>query len=460
MPMPFPTDFAWGAATSAYQVEGAPAEDGKGVSIWDTFAHQPGRIANGDTGDMACDHYHRWAEDVEIMASLGVNAYRFSVSWPRIQPTGRGRPNAPGVAFYDRLVDRLLERGIRPAVTLDHWDLPQALQDDGGGWQNRDTAQRFGEYSEIVVAALGDRVSWWITHNEPWIVAALGHRLGIHAPGVRSVDAELRVAHHVLLSHGLALEAYRASGRRAPMGITLNLMPTYPEHPTPADRRAAVLSDGYTNRWYLDPLFRGSYPADVWAEFEARPDVRLDWLREGDLDRIHRAIDFLGVNYYARRVVRAPRHDEPSEFAWVVRSEGTTGIPTSDLGWEITPEAFVDLLVRLRADYGAIPILITENGCAIDDVVASDGTVDDPRRIAYLKAHIAAVEEAIARGVDVRGYFAWSLLDNFEWAEGYRPRFGIVHVDRASQRRTPKASARWLRAVIAANGLGGPVSRR
>jgi beta-glucosidase len=448
--MPFPTDFAWGTATSSYQVEGAVDEDGKGPSIWDTFTHTPGKVANGDTGDVACDHYHRWAEDVDLMASYGLNAYRFSVSWPRVQPDGRGAPNQKGLDFYRRLVDRLLERGIRPALTLNHWDIPQALQDEGG-WQSRDTCQRFAEYAALMYDALGDRVAWWITHNEPWIVAALGYRLGIHAPGVRDTQAELRTAHHLLVSHGIAVQAYRARGLTAPIGITLNLLPTYPQTDSEADARAAVLSDGYTNRWYLDPVFNGSYPADMLDYFGKR--FSLDFIRDGDLGTAAQPIDFLGVNYYARRVVRAPRPDETPEFAWVVRAETTTGIPTSDLGWEMTPEVLRDLLLHLRATYRSPTILITENGCALDDVVAPDAGVHDPRRIEFFRSHLAALEEAIDAGVDVRGFFAWSLLDNFEWAEGYGPRFGITYVDFASQRRIPKDSARWYGEVARRNGL-------
>jgi beta-glucosidase len=448
--MPFPPGFAWGAATSSYQIEGAPNADGKGPSIWDAFAHEPGRIANGDTGDVACDHYHRWAEDVDLMAACGLNAYRFSASWPRVQPEGRGAPNPAGIGFYDRLVDRLLERGIRPALTLNHWDIPQAVQDDGG-WRTRDTTERFADYAAVMYEALGDRVTWWITHNEPWVVAALGHRLGIHAPGIRDTEAELRVAHHLLLSHGLAVAAHRASGVRGEVGITLNMLPTYPQSETDADRRAAVLSDGYTNRWYLDPVLRGAYPADLLAYFGER--FALDWIADGDLERVAQPIDFLGVNYYARRVVRAPRPGEEAEFAWVVSTETTTGIPTSDLGWEMTPAVLTGLLLHLTDAYGRPQLLITENGCALDDVIEPDGAVHDPRRIEFMRTHLAATEAAIDRGADIRGYFAWSLLDNFEWAEGYGPRFGIVYVDYPTQRRIPKDSARWYADVIRRNGL-------
>jgi beta-glucosidase len=448
--MPFPPDFAWGAATSSYQIEGAVDEDGKGPSIWDTFTHTPGRIANGDTGDGACDHYHRWADDVDLMASHGLNAYRFSVSWPRVQPDGRGAPNEKGLDFYRRLTHRLREKGIRPALTLNHWDIPQAIQDDGG-WQSRDTVERFADYTALLADALGESVEWWITQNEPWIIAALGYRLGIHAPGVQDTEAELRTAHHLLLAHGAAVEAYRATGLSRPIGITLNLLPTYPQTDSEADARAAVLSDGYTNRWYLDPVFDGAYPADVLEYFGQR--FSLDWIQDGDLARVAQPIDFLGVNYYSRRVVRAPREDEAAEFAWVVRTETTTGIPTSDLGWEMTPPVLRDLLLHLRDRYRNPTILITENGCSLRDDIAADGGVHDPRRIAFFDGHLRAVEEAIDAGVDVRGFFAWSLMDNFEWAEGYGPRFGLTYIDYPTQRRIPKDSFAWYRDVIARSGL-------
>ena len=448
--MPFPPDFAWGTATSSYQIEGAVDEDGRGQSIWDTFCHTVGNVAYGDTGDVACDHYHRWADDVDLMASYGLGAYRFSIAWPRIQPDGGGAVNQKGVDFYRRLCERLLEKGIKPAATLYHWDLPQALQ-DGGGWQDRDVAERFAEYAAIMYDALGGGVAWWITHNEPWVVAAIGHRMGRHAPGLHDEAAELRVAHHLLLSHGMAVEAYRASGLSAPVGIALSLSPTYPQHETDADSRAAVLSDGYANRWYLDPIFRGSYPADLLELFGERHPI--DWVRDGDLARVQQPIDFLGVNYYARRVVRAPVGGESAEYAWVPSTEHRLDVPRSDIGWEMTPDTFVDLLVRLKADYGSPSILITENGCALDDTPGPDGQVHDPRRIEYLRTHLASVEESIARGVDVRGYFAWSLMDNFEWGEGYRQRFGITYVDFDTQERIPKDSARWYAEVAQRNGL-------
>ena len=450
--MPFPPDFAWGTATASYQIEGAVDEDGRGPSIWDTFSHTPGKVANGDTGDVACDHYHRWADDVDLIASYGLNAYRFSVAWPRIQPSGRGPANQRGIDFYRRLVDRLVEKGIRPCATLYHWDLPQALQDDGGGWQNREIVDRFTEYAEIVYEALGDGVAWWLTHNEPWCVAAVGHRMGVHAPGLRDIVAELKTAHHLLLSHGRAVEAYRASGRTAPIGITLNLSPTYPERETDADRAAASMSDAYANRWYLDPVFRGEYPADLLELFTRRHG--LDWVRDGDLAAARQPTDFLGVNYYSRRVVRVPEPGDASEFPWVDSTVRSPDIPRSAMGWEITPETLTDLLVRLKEDYGSPPILITENGAAIEDELSADGAVHDPRRIEFYRGHLAAIEEALGRGVDVRGYFAWSLMDNFEWGEGYTKRFGITYVDYPSQRRIPKDSARWYAEVARRNGLG------
>jgi len=456
--MPFPPDFAWGTATSGYQIEGAVDEDGRGPSIWDTFSHTPGKVANGDTGDTACDHYHSWADDIDLIAGYGLTAYRFSIAWPRFQPSGRGAPNRRGIDFYDRLVDRLLAKGIKPMATLFHWDLPQALQDDGGGWQNRDVVERFAEYAAIMVAALGDRVAWWVTHNEPWVAAAVGHRLGIHAPGLRDQEAELRVAHHLLLSHGRAVEAYRSAGLSAPIGITLNLYPTYPERQTDEDRAAARLRDAYGNRWYLDPVFVGSYPADLLDWYSAR--YSMDWVRDGDLERIKQPIDFLGVNYYSRSVVRAPHDGEAVDLPFVESSERSPDVACTDLDWEIVPERFTDLLLRLDADYGPTPIIVTENGGAFNEGPSTDGKIHDARRVEFMRSHLAALEAAIDRGVDVRGYFAWSLLDNFEWASGYSLRLGLVHVDYATQKRTVKASGAYYREVIRTNGavLAAPVA--
>jgi beta-glucosidase len=439
--MPFPPGFAWGAATSAYQIEGAVDEDGRGPSIWDTFSHTPGMTADGATGDVACDHYHRWADDVDLISSYGLNAYRFSVAWTRIQPTGRGQANQRGIDFYRRLVDRLVAKGIAPIATLYHCDLPQALQDDGGGWQNRDVTERFAEYAAIVYDGLGDGVAWWLTINEPWVMAAVGHREGRQAPGLRDLRAELRVGHHLLLSHAAAVEAYRASGRRAPIGICHDAYPTFAESETDADRAAAALADAYRNRWYLDPLFHGTYPADLLEHFAGR--FPLDWLRDGDVARMRQPMDYLGVNYYSRQVVRAAHAGEASEFPWVRSAIRSPEVERTDVDWEVVPDCLPDLLLRLQADYGPIPLLITENGCAVDDGPSADGEIHDERRVAFMRGHLAALERAIDAGVDVRGYLAWSLMDNYEWAHGYRQRFGITYVDYATQRRIPKDSARW-----------------
>jgi beta-glucosidase len=447
--MPFPPDFLWGASTSSYQIEGAVHEDGRGPSIWDTFSHTPGNVENGDTGDIADDHYHRWADDVALMADLGLPAYHFSIGWPRLFPDGGTTLNERGLAFYDRLVDALLERNITPVVTLFHWDLPQALQ-DRGGWVNRDTVEAYTQYARTCFERLGDRVPIWITQNEPWVVAILGYLRGIHAPGHTNLQEMLDVSHHLLLSHGSAVQAYRSSGRTGQIGITLNLFATYPKTDTDADRAAVIGSDGYTNRRFLDPLLLGSYPQDTADIFAAAGADALAAVKDGDLATIAAPADFLGVNYYNRRVVSA----DTEEFGWKVEPAADPGINTSDLGWEITPEGLYDLLTRLKRDYPPIPIYITENGISLDDRIGPDGNVDDPRRIEYLRAHFEAAQGAMAEGVDLRGYFVWSLFDNFEWAMGYRPRFGLVYVDYSNgQRRIPKSSAQWYASVIRANGL-------
>ena len=431
----FPPGFRFGAATAAYQVEGAASEDGRGPSIWDTFSHTPGRVANGDTGDVACDHYHRWREDLDLMARLGVESYRFSIGWPRVQPDGRGAPNRRGVDFYRQLVDGLLERGIEPVATLYHWDLPQALQ-DAGGWAERDTCERFAEYAGLMAAELGDTVSAWITHNEPWVVSILGYVTGDKAPGDRDWGLGLRVAHHVLLSHGLAVPVLRAGTPDVPVGITMNLSPVWAE--SDADRDAATRMDGHLNRWYLDPVLRGSYPPDMVVVYGST-----GFVQDGDLATISAPIDFLGVNYYSPARVRAG-----TELPLRAERVPGPGTPTA-MGWEVNAGGLHELLVRLRADYGEIPIHITENGAAYDDPPPSGGAVDDPERLDYLRTHLGAVARAIADGVDVRRYFAWSLLDNFEWEHGYAKRFGIVHVDFETQERTPKSSALWYRDFIA-----------
>jgi len=436
-PHPFPAGFVWGAATSAFQVEGAAAQDGKGPSIWDAFCREPGRIADGSSGEVACDHYHRLEEDLDLLAWLGVGAYRFSIAWPRVQPAGSGAVNEPGLAFYDRLVDGLLARGIRPFATLYHWDLPLALQERHGGWRSRETAHRFADYAAIVGRRLGDRVASFATLNEPWVVAVLGHERGVFAPGIADRATAMQVSHHLLLGHGLAVDALRASGTAAPVGIVLNLSPAHARTTSAEDAAKARLEDGLGARWYLDPLFKGRYPADVLAHLG--PDA--PGIRDGDLQAIGRPIDFLGVNYYMRTVASAGEPWSPAQ----------SGAAVTDMGWEIYPAGLTELLERLHRDYAPLPLYITENGAAFRDEAVA-GAVEDEDRRRYLADHVAAVAEAIARGVDVRGYFVWSLLDNFEWASGYEKRFGIVRVDFATGERTPKRSAHWYRRLIAANG--------
>lgn len=439
----FPEGFLWGAATAAYQIEGAAAEDGRGASIWDTFSHTPGRVRGGDTGDIAADHYHRFAEDVDLMAALHLGAYRFSISWPRVQPDGRGAVNTAGLAFYDRLVDALLAKGITPAVTLYHWDLPQSLE-DAGGWPNRDTAHRFADYAGLVHDALGDRVDLWTTLNEPWCSANLGYWSGIHAPGRTEPAAAMAAMHHLLLGHGLAVQAMRTTARPEELlAITLNLWPVLPATTSTEDLAAAHLMDGFLNRLYLDPVLRGTYPEDV---VDATRDLT-DWgfVHPGDMAVIGAPIDLLGVNYYAPHRAGAGAHAPgweqfPANLGVAMRPpQGEL----TDMGWEISPTAFTELLVGLQRDYG-VPLMVTENGAAFPDVLTPTGRVEDPRRIAYLEGHLGAVHEAIDLGADVRGYFAWSLLDNFEWAEGYSKRFGLVHVDYETLARHPKDSALWF----------------
>ncbi len=428
-PHVFPADFVWGVATSSFQIEGGAAEDGKGPSIWDRFCRQPGAIADGSTGDLACDHYHRWREDFDLIAALGVDAYRFSVSWPRVRPSGSGAWNERGLDFYERLIDGLVTRGIKPYLTLNHWDLPAELQ-DRGGWAHRDTVARFVDYALGVNQRLGDRVAAITTHNEPYVIATFGHESGQLAPGVRSRAAAAQVSHHLLLSHGQALRALRAAGCRARLGIVLNLAPVHPATAHQADLEAARLKDGQLLRWYLDPLFGRGYPRDV-IEFLGADAPRAE---AADLAQIAAPMDFLGINYYSRSVVSAAG-------PWDPRSGG---LRLTEMGWEIYPEGLTELLLRLHRDYPVPPLYVTENGGAFEDLLA-DGRVSDGDRVAFIASHIAAVGDALARGVPMAGYMVWSLLDNFEWAHGYAKRFGIVHVDYATQRRTMKDSAWWYR---------------
>lgn len=454
-PLPtLPDDFVWGAATASYQIEGAVDVDGRGPSIWDTFSHTDGRTYRGDTGDHACRHYERLDEDLDLMADLGLAAYRFSIAWPRIQPDGRGQVNQAGVSFYQRLVDGLLARGITPYATLYHWDLPQALQDDGG-WLNRDTSHRFAEYAALVADRL-DSVAHWATLNEPWVSAFVGHGSGRHAPGLTDGAAAVRASHHLLLGHGLAVPALRAVDA-GQVGIVLNLTTVRAASDDDADRRAAHLADGHHNRWFLDALFRGTYPADVVAAFRGVTD--LAFVADGDLATISAAIDFLGINYYYPTVVRAgtPRRRSdltPIDDVDVVQPARDE--PTTAMGWPIDAAGMTDVLTRITRDYGDVPLFVTENGIAIHDYVDPSGQVNDVERIAYLRDHIAAVGAAVAEGAPVQGYFCWSLLDNFEWSEGYSRRFGLVHIDYPTGRRIPKASAAWYRAVITGAGATAP----
>jgi beta-glucosidase len=425
----FPNNFVWGTATSAYQIEGAATEDGRGPSIWDTFSHTPGKTLNGDTGDVACDHYHRYAEDLDLVAQMGLNAYRFSIAWPRVQPLGEGAWNEKGLAFYDRLVDGMLERGIAPHATLYHWDLPQALQDKGG-WLSRDTAHRFADYAVGMANRLGDRVATICTHNEPWCTAYLGHHIGKFAPGMKDPAATVQVAHHLLLSHGLALQAMRAAGCKVPLGIVLNQSSATPASESAADAALAEREYARFVRWYMDPIFLKQYPAA--AEMEFHPAVA-----ENDFEIIAQPLDFLGVNYYTRIWASAEQPPRPPP-----KFLGET-----DMGWEIYPEGLTELLVRIHRDYKLPPVYITENGMAnVDEVV--NGRVMDTQRIDYLSRHLDAIAQARRAGVDVQGFFYWSLLDNYEWDSGYAKRFGLVHVDYTTQQRTPKESAHWYRDFV------------
>jgi beta-glucosidase len=444
MEVRFPDGFLWGAATAAYQIEGAWDEGGKGASIWDTFSHTPGRTRDGDTGDVACDHYHRFSEDVAVMRELGLPAYRFSVSWPRVLPEGRGPVNRAGLDFYSRLVDALLEAGIAPALTLYHRDLPQALQ-DRGGWRSRETADAFAEYAEVVSRVLSDRVDLWITLNEPWAVAFEGHATGELAPGLRDPKLAVQVAHNLLLSHGLAVPVLRANGARK-VGITINAWPVAPASETPEDVAAAERSYARDVSWFLDPLYGRGYPAEILSIYE-----RLGWapkVRDGDMNVIGAPTDFLGLNYYSHVVVRHDAGAAPFQIVEVPQAGEHTA-----MGWPIDPGGLCDLLTRIQADLRPAEVYLTGNGAAFADEVGEDGRVHDERRVSYLREHFRAAARAIGSGVPLKGYFVWSLLDNFEWAEGYSKRFGIVRVDYETQQRTIKDSGYFLRDVIAANGF-------
>jgi beta-glucosidase len=446
---PFPADFLWGVGSSAYQIEGAVDLEGRGPSIWDEFARLPGAIARGETAAVAADHYHRWREDVALLATLGVRAYRFSVAWPRVIPEGAGAVNMAGLDFYDRLVDALLAYGITPLVTLHHWDLPAALQ-RRGGWLSHDTAEAFADYAEVVARRLGDRVEWWVTHNEPWCVAYLGHAVGAHAPGIADMQAAVTAGHHLLLAHGLAMARLRASlGSRAQLGITLNLTPMYA-----ADEEAETLervraADLLHNQWFLLPLFEGRYAPDFFSSLGVDAPPILD----GDMERIAAPLDFLGVNYYERQVFRTPTlpatahraHQDGRHAQQVVPVPGAS---YTEMGWEIYPQGLEDVLEQVFTAYHPRALLVTENGAAFNEAGMPSDEIHDEQRVAYLRDHIQALARARERGIPVRGYFAWTLLDNFEWTSGYRLHFGLVAVNPRTLERRIKASGRWYSSFI------------
>ncbi|AGB40269.1 beta-galactosidase [Halobacteroides halobius DSM 5150] len=442
----FPLDFVWGSATSSYQIEGAYDEDGKGESIWDIFSHTLGKINNNDTGDVACDHYHRYKEDIELMKEIGLDSYRFSISWPRILPNGKGEINQKGLNFYKELVDQLLEAGIEPVITLYHWDLPQALQEEGG-WANRDTIKYFVKYAEVLFDELGAKVSQWITHNEPWVVSFLGYAEGEHAPGIKDRKQALQVAHNLLVSHGLVVKKFRELDLTGDIGITLNLTSVYSYSETDKDQEAAQLMEEYINGWFLDPVFKGSYPKKL-AQIYENQFGKID-IQAGDMDLISQEIDFLGINYYSRALINY----NPNSKFYGIESIKPAESDYTAMNWEIYPDGLYDLLTKLNQEYTNKPLYITENGAAFDDQIIA-GQVNDQRRINYLKEHFKSVYRAIQDGVPVRGYYVWSLMDNFEWAYGYSKRFGLIYVDYNTQKRTLKDSAYWYQQVIEENSIG------
>lgn len=440
----FPPDFLWGTATASYQIEGATHEDGRGMSIWDTFCRVSGAVANGDTGDVACDHYHRYLDDVELMSRLGIKGYRFSIAWPRILPLGTGKVNSAGLDFYDRLVDRLLAKDIEPFATLYHWDLPQALQDKGG-WPDRSVVEAFVRYADVVSQRLGDRVHQWMTHNEPFCTAWLGYGLGQHAPGMQDVQAALQTAHHVLLSHGQAVRVLRGNGgAKTKVGIVTNLTWADAFSDSPEDQAAAHRFEGLHNRWFLDPLFKGDYPADMLELFGPLAPT----MQDGDMAAIAAPLDFLGVNYYNRSVLSEDNGWLPLRVKFH-RPEGEY----TEMDWEVYPPGLYNVLMWVHQTYAPPAMYVTENGAAYQDEVTPDGQICDDKRQAFLAGYIAQAHRAIQSGAPVRGYFVWSLMDNFEWAHGYTKRFGIVHVDYETQKRTIKQSGEWYAQVTKENGF-------
>jgi beta-glucosidase len=445
----FPEKFIWGAATSSYQIEGTATGDEKVHSIWDHFCKIPGKVANGDNGAIAIDHYNRYPQDIELMKSLNLQSYRFSTSWARLYSETPGKFNQKGLDFYKRLVDKLLEQGIDPMLTIYHWDLPQALQEKGG-WENRDIIKYFREYSSFLYEEFGDVVKKWITHNEPWVVTYLGYGNGEHAPGIQDFSSYLKASHNVLLSHGEAVKAFREIGPKdGEIGITLNLSPAYPADANSKEAvDAAVKWDGFMNRWFLDPVFKGHYPKDMLSVYEDY--LTPDFYKEEDLKTIHQPIDFFGFNYYSPATLKSwkPNAKVPIEFEHV-----STGKPVTDMGWEVSADSLYDLLTRLQKDYGDIPMFITENGAAYKDEVNEAGEVEDTERLNYIRDHLDASHRAIKDGVNLQGYYVWSLFDNFEWAFGYDKRFGVVYVDYETQKRIPKQSALWYKDTIKNNGF-------
>ncbi|MBT3607533.1 MAG: beta-glucosidase [Candidatus Marinimicrobia bacterium] len=449
---PYPRDFKWGTATSSYQIEGAPTAGGKGPSVWDTFSHIEGKIKNGDTGDRACDHYHLWRDDIGLLKNLGVNAYRFSISWPRIFPTGKeNEPNQIGLDFYSRLVDALLENQITPFITLNHWDIPQGLEDIGG-WTERDIVHDFVKYSYHVSRHLGDRVKHWITHNEPWCVSYIGYIGGHKPPGLKNNWVKsLAAAHHLLLSHGMAIPEIRNNSKQSDVGITLNLNTAIPASGSTYDEDACRFFDGQFNRLYLNPLYNNEYPDDVFEYLKTKSLISesdLNFIKQGDLNIISTKTDFLGVNYYSRAVIRNEEIDEKKNLPRNVEMG-----PKTDFGWEIYPPGIYDLLMRLKKEYKVQNIYITENGCSYSDGPNSEGKINDKRRIEYYRSHLTELKRAIEDGVPCSGYFAWSLMDNFEWAQGFSQRFGLIWVDFETLERIPKDSYYWYKKYISANGL-------
>jgi beta-glucosidase len=444
----FPEKFLWGAATSSYQIEGAVKEDGRGESIWDRFSHTPGKILNGDTGDIACDHYHRFKEDIRIMKKLGLKSYRFSIAWPRIFPNGKGAINSKGVDFYKQLVEELLEKGIEPMVTLYHWDLPQVLQDKGG-WYNRDTIGYFADYAFYMYRALGDRVKLWITHNEPLSSSYIGHATGEYAPGIADPAVSAQVSHHIMLSHAKAVQAFRQSDcRDGSIGIVLYFVDIHPASDKQEDREIAQMVDGVINRWFIDPVLKGSYPGETLDIF--MKEFNAPVIKQEDMDFMKaNAVDFIGVNYYTRMVVRKSKGPAFLGYETVIPEHANlTGI-----GWEIYPEGLYNILMKICRDYGNPLMYITENGAAFSDTQVKGNIVQDNDRIDYVKAHLIEVNRAIKDGANIGGYFLWSLMDNFEWSHGYSQRFGIIHVDFETLKRSWKKSAFWYRDVIGQNGV-------